>query len=136
MKKKNKVVKIYISGKITGEKDYRFKFWKASWDIQFARDKCSDYKLFMESGCEGCLFLRGHYCQNPFGKTIHIVNPATFEWLTGKPWWLCMVVCLWRLLRCEYVYMLDNWEDSRGARWEHWLAVKTKKVILYQYKKI
>jgi hypothetical protein len=33
-------------------------------------------------------------------------------------WYRCMAVCLWHLLRCKYILQLDNWEDSKGAKWE------------------
>jgi hypothetical protein len=33
-------------------------------------------------------------------------------------WYRCMAVCLWHLLRCKYILQLDNWTDSRGAKWE------------------
>jgi hypothetical protein len=33
-------------------------------------------------------------------------------------WYRCMAVCLWYLLRCKYILQLDNWTDSRGAKWE------------------
>ena len=38
-----------------------------------------------------------------------------------KSWWgwyRCMAVCLWHLCRCKYILQLDNWTDSRGAKWE------------------
>ena len=34
-------------------------------------------------------------------------------------WYRCMAVCLWHLLRCKYILQLDNWTDSRGAKWEY-----------------
>lgn len=37
-------------------------------------------------------------------------------------WRRCMVVCLWNLLWCSHITMLDNWEDSRGARIENKVA--------------
>lgn len=49
------------------------------------------------------------------------VNPTKL----CKPHWSwrkCMVVCLWNLLWCSHITMLDNWEDSRGARIENKVA--------------
>ena len=58
-----------------------------------------------------------------------VVNPTK---LCKKNWsWLrCMAVCLWHLLRCNCVYQLDNWQDSRGARIEYkWAKFLGKKIL-------
>ena len=47
-------------------------------------------------------------------------------------WSLCMLVCLWHLTGCSYIYMLNNWRDSRGARIEHRWATILRKKIIYQ----
>ena len=33
---------------------------------------------------------------------------------------------------CEYVFMLNNWTDSKGAKVEHWFAKRYGKKIIYQ----
>lgn len=60
-----------------------------------------------------------------------VVNPMK----RCKPHWSwlrCMAVCLWHLIRCTDIYMLDNWKYSRGARIEYWVALKLNKNIIYQ----
>ena len=43
----------------------------------------------------------------------------------------CMCVCIFNLLfRCDKISLLDDWQDSRGARIEHKIA------MFYDYKKI
>ena len=45
-------------------------------------------------------------------------------------WYKCMAVCLWNLLRCKYILQLDNWTDSRGAKWEYRAAKLLRKKFL------
>ena len=47
-------------------------------------------------------------------------------------WRECMVVCLRELLRCDAIYMLNNWRTSRGARVELAVAVELGLEILIQ----
>ncbi|MBO5217501.1 MAG: DUF4406 domain-containing protein [Alistipes sp.] len=49
------------------------------------------------------------------------VNPTRLcrEWWS---WLRCMVVCIWHLVRCDDVYMLTDWRDSKGARIEYRIA--------------
>ena len=36
------------------------------------------------------------------------------------------------VLTCNVIYMLTDWQDSRGARLEHWLAKRNHKKIIYE----
>lgn len=45
-------------------------------------------------------------------------------------WSRCMAVCLWHLMRCKYILQLDNWTDSRGAKWEYRAAKLLRKKSL------
>ncbi len=36
------------------------------------------------------------------------------------------------VLKADVIYMLSNWETSRGARIEHWLAKRHNKRIIYE----
>ena len=43
-----------------------------------------------------------------------------------------MIVCVWRLMGCSYVYCLNDWQESRGARIENRVARMLGKKIIYQ----
>jgi hypothetical protein len=47
-------------------------------------------------------------------------------------WRECMDVCLRELLRCDAIYMLNNWRTSKGARIELAVAVELGMEILIQ----
>ena len=123
--------KIFISGKITGDDDYRMKFKIASNDIEIARRCCSQKRR-----CDGCMFhsrdyIFGCLAKDVFPKQFDVVNPAEFG-LEGKPYWYCMLYCIWQLRKCSYVYMLADWQKSKGAMREHKFAKRFHKVIIYQ----
>jgi hypothetical protein len=57
-----------------------------------------------------------------------VVNPTKLC-KSSWSWCRCMAVCLWHLIWCDKVVQLDNWKDSRGARWEYrWAKFLGKKV--------
>lgn len=64
-------------------------------------------------------------------KDFLAVNP--FD-ICGDNWsWLrCMIVCVRHLVRCDEIYMLKGWKDSRGARIEHAVAKILRMKINYQ----
>ena len=43
-----------------------------------------------------------------------------------------MVACIELLFKCDAVFMLDNWSESRGARIERFIAQQKKMEIFYQ----
>jgi hypothetical protein len=47
-------------------------------------------------------------------------------------WRECMGVCLHELLKCDTIYMLNNWRTSKGARIELAVAVELGLEILMQ----
>jgi hypothetical protein len=60
-------------------------------------------------------------------KGYWVENPMKFckkHW----SWWRCMFVCFCHLAKCKYMVQLDNWQDSKGAKWEYkwakWLGVE------------
>lgn len=125
--------RMYISGKITGDPEYKVKFKLAEAEIRNARRKCSDKTL-----CKSCLFHDNRYIYGcvvkdliVYHQAIEPVNPAEFG-VDGKGWWTCMLYCVMKLVRCSYVYMLKDWKESRGARYEHKIARFLRKKILYQ----
>ena len=78
-------MKIYISGKITGLKNYKKLFRKAE-------------KRLIKKG-------------------FNVVNPVTLgEALPeNSDWSKYMKMDLHAMLECNGIYLLDNWEDSKGA---------------------
>ena len=122
--------RIYIAGKITGDNDYKAKFKSARYNIEMARHNCS------KSRCQECPFYDRNYvtaCRifDLFPDYFEIVNPVDFH-LEGKPYWITMLICRHKLRNCSYVYFLNDWEQSRGAKMEHRWALRWKKRIIYQ----
>ena len=113
--------KIYIAGRITGDPHYRAKFKSAEAAVK-------DWRFFDRHGVN--YYIR----HNHFGFVP--VNPTEFT-LLGHDlaecrWSLAMVVCLCKLVRCSYVYMLKDWKQSKGASVEHRWAKFLGKEIIYQ----
>lgn len=55
-----------------------------------------------------------------YGFTVtspHELNPI------GRNWYLCMVIDLWHLLKCDAIQLLPGWQRSTGARLELALAL-------------
>ena len=62
-----------------------------------------------------------------------VINPFDIKPFLGiKIWWCYMITDLWQLRKCNTIFMLRGWKNSRGACIEHLYAVWTKKIILYQ----
>jgi hypothetical protein len=105
-------MKIYISGKITGLAPAHYT------------------KLFRDA--ELSLM---HGARMKLGYT-KAVNPVKIKPLFGiKSWFFYMITDIYELLKCDAIFMLSNWKNSRGAKIEHWIAKKTRKTIIYQNKK-
>ena len=114
--------KVFISGKITGDPNYPFKFESACLVV-------SREKFFNEHGSAELSYKYGHFGFVP-------VSPADLT-LLDMPiglysWHVCMAVCLWHLMGCSYVYFLRDWQQSRGSRIEHRVAKFLRKRIIYQ----
>lgn len=62
---------------------------------------------------------------------FEVVNPAK-KIPAEAPWLLAMFCCIRMLRHCDWVVMLRDWNDSRGARWEHNVARRKGKIILYE----
>lgn len=113
--------KIFISGRISGDENYRRKFVAAV-------RKVEDFCFFDRHGVE--------VYQRTGEIEYRAVNPVWLR-LAGLPvgfysWRMCMVVCLWHLLWCSTVYMLRDWHESRGARIENKVAMWLGKRIIYE----
>ena len=116
--------KVFISGKITGDPSYPWKFEAASLDVSRPQFFDRHGSSYLSEKC-------GYFGFRP-------VDPTTFT-IQGIPltlfsWSVCMIVCLWRLTWCSHVYFLRDWKDSRGARREHAWAKFLHKHIIYQIK--
>ena len=91
-------MKIYLSGKITGDPDYKAKFAKAE---QITKERI-----------ENCV----------------IINPSIMpEGLTQADY---MRISLAMLDSCDTVLLLDNWQDSEGAKVEKVYADKVGKNVM------
>ena len=125
--------KIFISGKITGDDDYKAKFKYAESQLVEARRWCGNT---YHNNCRHCIFYDRNWvttCRisSLFPQQLEVVNPVDFD-LEGQPYWLAIIKCLWKLSRCKYVYMLRDWKESKGAQIEHRWAQRLNKKIIYQ----
>ena len=100
-----KSMKIYLSGKISGLKE-------------------SDY-ISNFASAEMELYLRGI-------NDFDVINPLEIKPLFGiKKYWFFMAADLYTLIfRCNSIYLLDNWNESKGAKIELFFALLTNKTIL------
>ena len=97
-------MKIYISGKITGNKDYIMTFANAE---ALLKEKFP-------------------------GATI--INPADVSLPNICDWEDYMAICLRLLDKATHIYMLDNWVQSRGACTEHLHALENDIKVLWSDK--
>lgn len=101
--------RVYISGRISGlsRQDYLSQFKRA--EVKLER--------------------LGYKVCNPT-KAL----PSRFLWIYKMLGYnLTLIYDLWLLSRCDKIYMLDGWENSRGARLEHTCAESfgIKELILF-----
>jgi hypothetical protein len=97
-------MKLYISGKITGL------------PIEEAKASFKSAVSEVES--------LGYEAINPM---VEVPFNEEFKWVD---YMLPNIAILLR--KGDGVFMLKNWEDSKGARIEHYIAVETKQIIIYQ----
>lgn len=60
------------------------------------------------------------------------VNPMKLEHKENADWYDFMEKDIAALLRCEAIYMLKNWGDSKGARCEYNLAKELCLNVVFQ----
>ena len=99
--------KVYISGPITNN--------PASW-LSFKKAQ-----QFLGSG--------GHKVYNPMD--IEEPNPVTET--EEETWVYYMKKALKMLLGADCIYMLEGWEESRGARMEFWVATQLNIPVHYAH---
>jgi len=91
---------VYISGKVSG-----LDFEVAKQSFQDAENK------MLELGYE-------------------VINPLKLPNDHDKTWESYMRVCITHLTLCDAIYMLDGWENSKGANLEYYLAYELKIKVL------
>lgn len=77
-------------------------------------------------------FSRAELFLNRFGNVVNPLRYCAERW----GWLSCMVVCTYLLLTCRGIALMENWKDSRGARYEYKLAKFLGKEILYLEKQV
>ena len=96
-------MRIYISGRITGDPEFKERFRAAEEDIK---------KLY------------------PGAK---IVNPSKLgEVFSSGTWGEYMDICELLLKCCDCIYMLEGWEVSQGAQREYGLARWAEMDIIFE----
>lgn len=60
-----------------------------------------------------------------------VINPMC---ICHRNWsWIrCMAVCIWNLIQCDAIYMLEDWDLSKGSKIEYRIARMLKKKIIFQ----
>lgn len=65
---------------------------------------------------------------------FEVINPAKVNgMLPPLSWEQYMAVCKVLIDFCDALYMLQGWEDSKGATIERELAKQKGKIVLYEY---
>lgn len=105
-------LKIYISGQITG--------------LNF-----QEAKGMFERGEREAITLFSCICGGD-NERIKPINPMKLDHAPGSEWEDYMEKDIAELLRCQGIYMLQNWRRSKGARVEHAIAKELGLPIIYQ----
>lgn len=101
---------IYISGKITGDDNYRIKFAMA--ENRLTRD--------------------GYSVLNPVEMGDRLDRLYQGVGLAAPTWSEYMRKCLLAISDADALYMLRDWQESRGARLEHHIASELGIKIIYE----
>ena len=56
-------------------------------------------------------------------KGYHTINPLRLC-PPDSNWESAMKMCIRNLIECDAIYMLNDWEESRGAKVEHYIATQ------------
>ena len=60
------------------------------------------------------------------------VNPLENGLSEHDTWEAHITKDIANLLQCKAIYMLQGWEESKGARIEHYIATKKRMPIMYE----
>lgn len=107
---------IYVAGKYLGNSD-----WETYNNIHKARVVAR--KLWDEGWAVICPHSNTAFFGAESEKDRDDPNGDWQRWLNGD---------LEIIRRCDAIYMLDNWKDSKGAKLEHKLAVELGLEIYYE----
>lgn len=108
-------MKIYISGKISGIEDKAHSlFQTAEIELQYKYTKKYEPNAFVVV------------------QDFTIINPLKLPHLHDKTWKAYMIEDLKALLECDTIYMLKNWNESKGATIERQLALQLGLNVIYQ----
>ena len=99
-------MRIYISGKVTGDKNYKYKFKRAEEDLYLK------YALFEPK--------------------VESMPSKDHLKLNDKSWDECMIECLACLNSCDTIYMLKDWKGSTGACIELGYALAQNMTVIFQ----
>ena len=64
------------------------------------------------------------------------VNPLDNELSEHDNWEAHIVKDIATLLQCKAIYMLQDWQDSKGARIEYYIATQIGIPIMYEIEKL
>lgn len=65
-------------------------------------------------------------------KGYVVINPMKLPHNHNKTWQSYMRECIKELVDCDEIYMLNNWRDSKGARFERNLSLELGIKIIRQ----
>ncbi len=94
-------MKVYIAGRIS------------DLDIEVVRDK----------------FQRDENLLAGLGYVV--VNPTKITGNNDETWTECMTVCIRELVLCDAIYLQPDWEYSKGAQLEWFIAKSLDMVIMF-----
>ena len=60
------------------------------------------------------------------------VNPCKINSYLFFPWEDYILNDIRHLLKCEAIYMLKDWTESKGARIEHFIALEAGMKVIYE----
>ena len=98
--------KVYLSGPITGTKDYIERFWAAEEKISKA----------------------GGWAVNP----VTLINEIEVKSKKKLSWAECLRYCFDAIEECDSIYMLAGWENSKGAALEFKYAQALNKKFMFE----
>lgn len=99
--------KVYIAGRITGMEEKAFSIFENA---------------------------EKYISNNELLCSLEIVNPMKLPHNHDRTWASYMKECIKNLCDCDYIFMLSNWKESKGAIIEHDIAKNLQINIIYEQK--